>query len=298
MAFCGNCGSPVEGQFCSKCGARVAGPQPAAGGQTPPPRPAAPPVYQPPIQAAPPTAAPSASKKKGPLIWILGGCLGIIVLGAIILAVGSYFVAQKIKQAGLDPALIQKNPGLAVVKMMAASNPDIEILGVDEDRGVIKVRNKKDGKSLTINLEDAKNGKIVFLDENGERVELNTKVEGDQASLDVTTSRGSLRMGANVGKLPEWLPVYPGAQGSSTFDVQSKEGSAASFQLKTSDAPAKVADFYESRLKSAGFEVERTGEGDSITLTAHDPNSERTATAMISGGADGTTVLLSFEAKQ
>ena len=45
MAFCRNCGAPVEGQFCGKCGASMAAPTggapgPAPGGQVPPPQPA------------------------------------------------------------------------------------------------------------------------------------------------------------------------------------------------------------------------------------------------------------------
>jgi len=45
MAFCRNCGAPVEGQFCGKCGASMAAPTggalgPAPGGQVPPPPPA------------------------------------------------------------------------------------------------------------------------------------------------------------------------------------------------------------------------------------------------------------------
>jgi hypothetical protein len=281
----------------------MAGAQPASVGQPQPPRPAGPsPAYQPPVRTAqPPVASPGAPavpKKKGPLVWILAGCLGLIVIGGILIIAGGYFVANKIKQAGLDPALIQKNPGLAVVKMMVAANPDIEILGVDEDRGIIKVRDKKDGKTLTINLEDAKNGKIVFLDEKGEKVEINAKGEGDQASMEVRTAEGTMRMGGDVGKLPDWLPMYPGAKADGTFGLTSKEGEAASFQLKTSDSPAKVAAFYESALKSKGFEVGKMGEGETITLTANDPNSERTAGVIISGSSEGTTVMLNFQNKQ
>jgi hypothetical protein len=269
--------------------------------QPPTPPPVAPPAYQPPVRTAQPPAgpaAPSAPKKKGPLVWILAGCLGIVVIGAIIMIAGGYFVASKIKQAGFDPALIQKNPGLAVIKMMVAANPEIEILGVDEDRGIVKVRNKKDGKTLTINLEDAKNGKIVFLDEKGEKVEFQAKGEGEQASLDIKTSEGTVRMGGAGGKLPDWLPMYPGAQGSATFGLESKQGSAASMQLKTSDSPAKVAEFYESALKGKGFEVGKMEEGQTITLTATDPNSEKTANVMIGNEGGATTIVLSFQDKQ
>ena len=65
------------------------------------------------------------------------------------------FVKQKVKQAGLDPELMQKNPALAISKLVTAFNPDLEVVKVDDDRGIITVYNKKDNKTLTINLEDA-----------------------------------------------------------------------------------------------------------------------------------------------
>lgn len=299
MAFCVNCGSPVQDQFCTKCGARVGS---AATPRVQPqaPAPSSPPVYQPPVTSA---GAPPPAKKRGPLIWILGGCLGLVVIAVILVIAGGYFVVNKVKQAGFDPVLMQKNPGLAVAKMMAAMNADIEVLGVDEAHGIIKVRDKKNGKTLTINLEDAKKGKIVFLDENNQKVEIQAQGEGNKASLEVRGPEGSMRMGAGVVQLPDWLPAYPGAEGTGTFGINSKEGNAASCAFKTNDSVEKVASFYETSLKNAGFEVERTvaqasGQGSLIILAAKDNSSQRTAQVMATGTAEGTTVNLTFETKK
>jgi len=296
MAFCPNCGNPVEGQFCAKCGARIGAPA------TPPPQsqasgPAGPPVYQPP---AAPASAP-APKKKGPLFWVLTGCLGLIVIGGIIAVLLGVFVYQKAKQAGFDPELMQKNPGVAVAKMMAAMNPDIEILGVDEDRGIIRVRNKKDGKTLTMDLAEAKKGKIVFLDEKNQKLEIQAQGEGDKASLEVRGPGGTMRVGGPV-QLPDWLPAYSGAQALGAFGANTEQGNAATYGFKTNDSVEKVVSFYEDALKKAGLEVEKTeqeagGQGPSIMLLATD-NAQRTAHVMVMRTPEGTTVNISFEGKK
>src|SRR2546427_10331983 len=84
MAFCTNCGAEVSGPFCGKCGAPAPGAMPAqgstapaggvpAGGGTPPPP-----------YSAPPTTPAAAAAKNSPLIWILAGCGGLIVLWMIL----------------------------------------------------------------------------------------------------------------------------------------------------------------------------------------------------------------------
>src|SRR4051812_39175440 len=110
MAFCTTCGRAASGRFCETCGIPVG----AA---------AAPP-------AAPlPTA--SAPRKTSPIVWILLGLGVMIVLFVGALTIGGIFIVHKAKQAGLDPELWQRNPGVAVTKMLAAANPDAEIVSLD-----------------------------------------------------------------------------------------------------------------------------------------------------------------------
>ena len=272
MAFCTNCGSPVTGQFCTKCGARAGAPGPAAA----PPSPSA--AGGRPVNIAAGVPPPTGARKRGPLFWVLAGCLGIVVIGAIVVVVGWIFVVNKAKQAGIDPALMQKNPGLAVAKMIAAMNPDIEILGVDEDRGVIRVRDKKDGKILTVNLAEAKNGRIVFEDEKHQRVELEAKGEGDEATLAMRTPEGSILMGPGAAQLPDWLPSYPGAEiAGALAGMQRQEGQSAAFAFRTEDSPEEVAAFYSNALMRAGFEVAKASTAGGIMVTAKQSSSGRSA---------------------
>ena len=248
------------------------------------------------IQPTPPP------KKRGPLFWVLMGCAGLIVIGGIVVALSMFWFMRVVKQAGFDPELMKKNPTLAVAKMVAAVNPEIEIISIDENHGIIRVRDKKTGKLMTMNLADAKNGKIVFEDDKSGKLEIQAQGEGDKASVEIKGAEGSIRMGT-TGQLPDWLPSYPGAQGAGTFGVNAKEGKGASYTFTTGDAPEKVASFYEEALKKAGFEVQRTvtpvaAQGSMIFMTAQDSNKERTANVSIAGKPDGAMVTLLFESKQ
>jgi uncharacterized membrane protein len=102
MAFCKNCGSPVEGQFCGKCGTPLAA-GPAPGGYAPPPPPPQqPPQYgQQPYQQQPPYggqqqygAAPqSAPVATGGLQPNVAGLLCYVVgfiTGIVFLAIAPY----------------------------------------------------------------------------------------------------------------------------------------------------------------------------------------------------------------
>lgn len=269
MAFCTNCGAEVQGQFCTKCGRQMG----AAAQPSPPP--------QMPVPSGTPGAqpyapgAPTPAKKRGPLFWVLLGCLGLLVIGALLVVGTGIFVRSKMKQAGVDVALMQKNPALAVAKMMAAVNPDLEVLGVDEERGIIRVRDKKSGKALTMNLADAKNGKIVFMDDQNEKLEINAD---------------------GAGKLPDWLPAYGGVEGTGNVSFATKEGQAGTYIFKTKDTVDEVATFYEDALKGASFDVQKFGQTGTITLMAKDEDGKRSAQITIAGKGSESEVSIVFQA--
>jgi hypothetical protein len=198
---------------------------------------------------------------------------------------------------------MQKNPAMAVAKMMAAINPDIEVLSVDEATETIKVRDKKTGKVMSVNLADAKKGKITFEDDKSGKVEIQAQGEGDKVGIEIKGAEGSLSIGANAGKLPDWLPAYPNAESTGNFGINAKEGKAASLTFKTKDPVEEVVSFYEEALKGQGMEVERSsssaaGLGPAVSLVAKDSGSQRTATITIGRQADVTTVILLFESKK
>jgi hypothetical protein len=288
MAFCTKCGASVEGDFCTKCGTQI-GAAGAANAQT-----------EQFGQSIPPPP-PEAKKKGRAVFWILGGCLGLIIIAAIVFGAFTYFVARR---AGLDPDLMKKNPTLAAVKMMAAVNPDIEVLSVDEDKGIIRVREKKTGKTMTMNLKDAQKGKFVFQDDKEGSLEIQAKGEGDNASVEVRSDKGTMRMGAgSKADLPDWLPAYRGAESAGVFSINGEDSDAGSCTFKTNDSVENVAAFYENALKQAGFTVQKTttqvpGKGSFVMLAAEDSDARRNAHVTAAKSEEGTTITLTFETKK
>lgn len=289
MPFCTNCGSQVDGAFCPSCGARM------GSAAAPAPQPAAP---VPPASAVPAPPGVPAKKKTSPVVWVLAGCLGLIVIVGIVVIAGGYFVAQKVKQAGFDPALWERNPGLAATKMIAALNPNVEVLSINEGKGVITLRDKKTGKTVTLNFEDVRQGRIVFEGEQGEKVEIQGEGEGSTGSVRVKTPEGAMQIGA-AAKLPNWVPAYPGAQAQGGFSAQKEGEESGTASYKTNDSVDRVARYYTDALNKAGFKITTQATGATLTvLTATDESSQRQITLTISPADGGTSIGLLYGTKK
>jgi hypothetical protein len=255
MAFCTTCGRAVSGRFCEICGVAVG-------------TAAAPPPAAIPVAAAP--------RKTSPIVWILLGLGVMIVLFVGALTVGGIFVVHKARQAGLDPALWQRNPGVAVTKMLAAANPDAEIVSLDENGGIVVVRDRKSGKTIRMNFADIKNGRMSFDSDEG-RVNLSAGADGSM-------------------QLPAWLPRYSGAHDAGGISASSSNGDAGTYGFQTADAPAAVISFYETALKKGGFEIEQKIESGAATvLTAQSANNAVNLAAAPDNGH--TSVTLTFSPK-
>ncbi|RPI07597.1 MAG: hypothetical protein EHM65_11570, partial [Acidobacteriales bacterium] len=169
----------MEGQFCPSCGAKAAA--------------AAPEGVQP---VAPSPAAVPAPKKSNVLVWVLAGCGGLIALGLIAMALFGWFVSRKASEFG-------KNPAFAAAKMMAAMNPEVEVIRADEDSGQITLREKKSGKTITLDFRDIRKGRMSFEGEGGEKVDIQTEGEGATGALTVKGPEGTMQFGqGSLSKVP------------------------------------------------------------------------------------------------
>ncbi|HOK47577.1 MAG TPA: hypothetical protein PLA43_19420 [Bryobacteraceae bacterium] len=230
--------------------------------------------------SVPPAGGVPPAKKKSPLLYILIGCGGVLVLAGIALVLAVSFGLYKVKQAGLDPDLMKKNPAVAMVKMAVAANPNLELVSIDEDRGIVTVRDKRTGKNVTMNFEDIKEGRISF------------EGEGDDG--------GAVRATFGAGtpaNLPSWFPSYPGSSPQASFAMQGTEGDGAHFQFTTEDSPAQVLQFYEAGFKEAGMTVNTSSGGNGGSITAEDASSGRQAVVLVTSSGGVTNVNGSFKSK-
>jgi hypothetical protein len=240
--------------------------------------------------------APPPGKKSNVLLWVLGGC-GSLILLVIIAFVGiGYWGMHKAKEAGIDPELMKKNPGLAGARMAVAMNKDLELVSTDDSAGVIVVRNKKTGKTSTMKFDAAKKTMVV-IDENGKQGTITATDNG----MEMKSPEGSMKMGASADKPPDWVPAYPGATPQSNFSATSNGEQTGSFTFATSDPAEKVLSTYGDLLKSGGFKVSTTSNTTdgkvSGIVTAEDKSNKRTVMATAAPDDKGTNVSVTFTVK-
>jgi hypothetical protein len=239
-----------------------------------------PPPAQPEFQAAPPPIAP---RKTSPLVWLLVIVLGLFVLAGISVAGFTLFVVHKVKEAGIDPDLWRRNPGVAVGRMLAATNPNLEVVRTDDGAGTITLRDRRNGKETTITFDDARSGRF------------SVRTQDDRGKM------ANLEFGAVAGKPPAWVPDYPGSNPTYSLRGSSEGGDeGGNFTFTTSDSASKVFAFYQEKVHEAEMEtkVSATSE-DGGTLVASRDGDARTLTIVVGGGRSSrTTVNVTYSRKR
>jgi hypothetical protein len=166
---------------------------------------------------------------------------------------------------------------------------------VDEKAGKVRIREKSTGKVMTIDIDQARQGRIVFTDEEGKRVEI-----GGEKGIEVDAPGERVRIGAGEDSQPSWLPRYPGAKNIASFSKEDRRGDSGSVNFVTEDSVEKVAAFYREALQSAGMnpEVERTDQAGVVRVArveGKDPAKGREVEITITGAADNTMVVVTFK---
>jgi len=233
---------------------------------------------------------------------VLIAIVGVAVVGLLLLGLGGWFVYQKAKEAGFDYDLLKENPGVAVAKMVAAVNPNLELVSVDEAAGKVTLLDKESGKTVTLNLEDVVKGKISFETEEGETSSLEITGGGDEGAVRVQTSEGTVEYGVTAGKLPEWIPVYPGSTVQMGMSSQSSEERNGQAVITTNDSAKELVEYYSRAFEKAGLEVNTIhpagAAGESVIINAEEANGSRQAMVMVGKREQDTTASVSFSEKK
>jgi hypothetical protein len=217
-----------------------------------------PPPPPPPVTTQQPiTPGVAPQKKSNVWLWVLMGCLGIIVITVIGFGVVGYLVAHKLKTVGED---MKKNPVITGVEIAARFSPEIDVVSKDRENDTITIRNKKTGETITLNAENFKDGRISWKSDKGEGGEMTFQGSGhDGGTIHVRSEKGESTFSAGSGaSAPDWVPTYPGSSPAGTFSGSTGEGQAGLFNFKTSDSVKDVMQFYKDKLNAAGFAAKTT----------------------------------------
>lgn len=248
---------------------------------------------------APPPAAPppGAKKKVNPLVWVALGCVGLIVVAAIIVAATGAFFARKVAHK------FEQNPALAAAEMIVRMNPELELVDSDPDAGTLTIKNKKTGEEVTVNLDEVKEGRIRF--ESGDQEStVAFGGSGEEGALTVTDKEGktTFRAGSGgSGDVPDWVPLYPGTKPSGSYRVSTAEGTSGAFTLTTGDSAEEVLDFYGPALEELGASVDRTtfsaGDTEGGNLSGGSADGQRKLTVTVTSRQGETSIVLAFNEK-
>jgi hypothetical protein len=105
--------------------------------------------------------SPPGLRKASPLKWVLLGVGFLLFCIMAFFAVGTYFVYRTVRNAGFDPELMRRNPGLALSRMAIAKDPDAEVVATDERAGTVTIRERGTGKTMTLKFDPDKKRLVV-----------------------------------------------------------------------------------------------------------------------------------------
>lgn len=229
-----------------------------------------------------PTPQPIQPRKTSPLVWVLVAILGLFMLMGLGVFGAGWFVLHKARQAGLDPDLWRRNPGLAAGKIIAATNPDMEVVRTDDGAGTITLRNKRTGKETTITFDQARSGRFSM------------HTEDDNGKM------ASVEFGGSASKPPSWVPDYPGSHPNYSIRGSSENGGeGGNFTFTTDDPRDKVLSFYQDKIRDLGMEMKvstTTAEGGMLVASAD--GDERSLTVVVGGHPGQTTVNVTYGRKR
>jgi hypothetical protein len=249
---------------------------------------------------------PEAAPKKGmsTFVKVLLGCGVLLLLGiGSCVIVSGYLMKRGVDKFSDFAKEMESNPNSAMVKAAEVAlrlNPEVDVVSSDPAAGTITVREKKTGKEITFNLDDIKAGRFS-IEADGEKTSIDLDASGENGGqMKVVSDQGTMVMGSGQ-RAPEWIPSYPGGRTEGMANIEAQGEKSGTFTLKTADAPDALLAFYESRLKEAGFEVQKASlnfnGAPSGTLTATIDAGKRTLSITAAAQDGETQALVAYSEK-
>ena len=200
------------------------------------------------------------------------GCGALLVLIIAVFAFIGVKAMDKMKEvAGAD---WQKNPMKALAMVAAKANPDWDVVKEDDAKGELTVKLKKTGEEITMSYNEVSQGKFKMKNSTGEETAL----------------------GPNTAP-PAWVPAYPGAAAQGYgMRTEKPTGVVGVFIVQTSDAPEKVREFFETKLKADGYTITASPNATGTTdVSAKKEAEKRSITVEIRGDKEATHLSVIYE---
>jgi hypothetical protein len=213
-------------------------------------------------------------KGLGVVGWVAIGCVGVILVVGVVAGGLFFYGARKVKAMADDPT--------AAIEMMAALNPDIEVVDKDTDAGTVTIRDKKSGQTMTVDMDDLKEGRINFSTSEGNEASVSFDQDAGKVEIRSEGADGAVAQFGGDTKLPAWVPSYPGATSEGVYSAQDAQSESGSFTLSSTDSLDEVFGFYRSQLQSGGYKVTEnrysSPQGDGAMLVGETADGNRTLT--------------------
>jgi hypothetical protein len=118
-----------------------------------------------------------------------------------------------------------------------------------------------------------------------------------QSNFEFKTADGAFQIGG-AGKVPTWVPDYPGSSPRNAFSAQGKDGRSGTFTFKTIDSADHVAKYYREQLEASGLQVAAVVSSEtSQVIRSEDPDRHHTVMVMANPQGNETTVNVTYTSK-
>lgn len=183
-------------------------------------------------------------KGLGVWAWVAIGCVGLLVLAGAGVGIAGWMLKKKVQSMAEDPT--------ATIEMIAALNPDIEVVDRDSDAGTVTIRNKKTDETVTVSMADLAERRISFSTDEGEAT---FAVDEEAGTFEMRGADGSTAQLGSGARVPDWVPGYPGATAEGVYASQDATTESGTFSLSTTDSLDEVFQHLRGALQDAGYKV-------------------------------------------
>lgn len=241
---------------------------------------------------------------------IVGGLF--IVLVSVLVMIG-LAVAKRISDEIGD---FSEEPAATLANMMDKLGADVTVVNTNEDEGTVVLRVGSSDELVTVDISDPdqeaagqsvrfdgeadRSGGILRVDTESGRTTVELRGDRDGGFLDISTPGHEVRFGAGTASsaLPDWVPLYPGAELSKRqFSVELDTGSAGGAVFRSDATPDRIFEWYREALDGhlTSYSFSRAGMGEvgraSIEASAWEDETRGLSLNISTDDDDGRTVL-------